>query len=127
MAEISRGPVSTLPGHAASLPTGTMCDCHSDRLAVARVQGETDSFGCEYNDLCKECLDGERSARESERSGTCEWCKSTASDLRDKRDYDEGFSGRVYRVCGECVKAENKRFEENSSYDDYYDYGDGDD
>lgn len=24
--------------------------------AVARVQGETDSFGCEMHDLCAECL-----------------------------------------------------------------------
>lgn len=34
-----------------------MCDDHPDVPAVARVQGETDSFGCEMHDLCQACLD----------------------------------------------------------------------
>ncbi|MGY7975507.1 hypothetical protein L1Q33_25460, partial [Klebsiella pneumoniae] len=57
MADISNGPVSTLRGHFCSLPTDSKCDEHPDRLAVRRVQGETDSFGCEYHDMCQECLD----------------------------------------------------------------------
>lgn len=46
MAEVT-GPTSYLPGHHCKLPPGTMCDEHPDRLAIARVQGETDSFGSE--------------------------------------------------------------------------------
>jgi len=32
-----------------------MCDDHQDRPATHRIQGETDSFGCEYIDWCDEC------------------------------------------------------------------------
>lgn len=38
------GPISTLPGHRHKLPSGATCDDHPDRPAVARIQGETDSF-----------------------------------------------------------------------------------
>jgi hypothetical protein len=37
-----------------------MCDQHPDRLAVVRLQGETDSFGAELNDMCTECRDAYR-------------------------------------------------------------------
>ncbi|TKI01529.1 hypothetical protein FCN80_26365, partial [Martelella alba] len=57
MADISNGPVSTLPGQFSGVPAGVKCDEHHDRDAVKRVQGETDSFGCEYYDMCQECLD----------------------------------------------------------------------
>ena len=120
MASVSNGPVSTLPGHSEPLPHGATCDVHPERLAATRVQGETDSFGCEYNDLCKECLDELRAhAREAKR-GVCDWCGALATDLRDRRDYDEGMSGRVYSVCGECVQRQNREIEEElSRYDDY--------
>jgi hypothetical protein len=125
MAEVSKGPVSTLPGHKMGLPPGTICDTHPDRLAVARVQGETDSFGCEYNDLCKECLAYEREMLAQTKHGKCDWCKSIVTTLRPRRDYDEGMSGPVYMVCEGCVIAENKRLaEEESDYDDRGDYDD---
>lgn len=102
-----------------------MCDEHPNRLALARVQGETDSFGCEYNDLCLECVNEERAARLADREGECDWCKNRATDLYNRRDYEEGMGGRVYRVCGECIRAENKRLEEEESYfDNEYDYYD---
>ena len=50
------GPISTLPGCERAVDPGTMCDEHPDRPAVARVQGETDSFGSEQHDLCAECV-----------------------------------------------------------------------
>jgi hypothetical protein len=46
MGEVT-GPISTLPGHSHQVPDGTVCDDHPDRPAVARIQGETDSFGAE--------------------------------------------------------------------------------
>jgi hypothetical protein len=109
-----------------------MCDQHPDRPAVARIQGETDSFGCEMNDLCQECLDADRAWKNSPeagewRKGTCEWCKNPADDLRDRRDYEEGNCGRVYRVCGACVKRDNEYWAaEAAAYDDdrYDDYDD---
>lgn len=103
MAEIT-GPIGTLPGAAHPLPDDAMCDQHPDRKAVARIQGETDSFGSELNDLCQECFDEERRyARSLEaRSGNCDWCKREKTDLADTRDYEEGLHGPVYRVCGAC-------------------------
>ncbi len=132
------GPISTLAGTEHDVPEGMMCDEHPDRPAVARIQGETDSFGCEMHDLCQECLDADRAWRNSPaaaewRKGTCEWCKSPADDLRDRRDYEEGNCGRVYRVCGACVKRDNEYWASESAaydddrYDDYDDFDDGDD
>lgn len=128
------GPISTLPGSRHRLPKGTMCDMHPDRPAVARVQGETDSMGCEMNDLCQECLDEvnayERSAEA--RSGRCDWCKTDATDLRDARCSDEGMCGPVYRVCGRCHERQKKRLQEEldryaDQYGDCDDLGDWDD
>ena len=40
-------------------------------------------------------------------------------DLRDRRDFEEGMTGRVYRVCGACVKKENDYWgAESKAYDD---------
>ena len=136
MADVT-GPISTLSGASHAVPDGQMCDQHPDRPAVARIQGETDSFGCEMHDMCQECLDAEREWRNSPeaaewRKGTCEWCKNPADDLRDRRDSEEGTCGRVYRVCGACVKKDNEYWaQEAAAYDDdrYDDYDDdfGDD
>ena len=100
-----------------------MCDDHPDRPAVARVQGETDSFGCEYLDLCQECLKKIRDYANSPeaRSGHCEWCRTPATDLRDARDYEEGMAGRVYRVCGACIQRRNERVEQELQESGYYD------
>lgn len=120
------GPISTLPGSTHhSLPEGTMCDEHPDRPAVVRVQGETDSFGSEMNDLCQECWDAEREWRRSgeARSGECDWCKQQATDLSDTRDYEEGMAGPVYRVCGACRK---RRDDRDRAYLDQFDDYDGD-
>jgi hypothetical protein len=104
------GPISTLPGTPHELPDGTTCEEHPERPAVARIQGETDSFGCELNDYCQECLDELRAYNRSPeaRTGTCDWCNQDAPDLRDKRDYEEGMNGPVYRVCGACSKRQDK-------------------
>ena len=119
MSDYHAGPTSTLPGSRAALPDGAMCDEHEDRPAAARVQGETDSFGCEYLDLCAECLDGVHVDRLAARIGKCEWCKKDATDLAETRDYEEGLSGPVYRVCGACRRRMNDRAaEELSSYGD---------
>lgn len=104
------GPISTLPGAGHPLPEGVVCDNHPDRPAVARIQGETDSFGSELWDCCEECRDELRAYRNSPeaRTGVCDWCLGEATDLRNRRDIDEGMSGRVYRVCGACVKRDNE-------------------
>ncbi|WP_050400453.1 hypothetical protein [Bradyrhizobium embrapense] len=134
MADVT-GPISTLPGSGHRLPDGTMCDRHPDRPAVARIQGETDSFGSEMNDLCTECLEAQRVyARSPEaRTGRCDWCKTNATDLSNTRDIDEGSAGPVYRVCGGCKKKQDDAIREeldrydrehgplDDGYDDYDD------
>lgn len=127
MADVT-GPIRTLRGATYDVPEGQKCDNHPRRKAVVRVQGETDSFGCEMNDLCQECWDKDRawekSAEAAEwRKGKCEWCGNKVDDLRDARDYEEGLYGRVYRVCGPCVKRrdDEARAELDSCRDDHDD------
>lgn len=104
-----------------------MCDDHPDRKAVARIQGETDSFGCEYSDVCEECLREirEYAASPEARTGQCEWCKREATDLRSARDYEEGMAGPVYRVCGACIRSRNEEaraeLEERGDFDAEWD------
>jgi hypothetical protein len=124
MADVT-GPISTLPGSRHALPEGTKCDNHPDRDAVARVQGETDSMGSEMNDLCADCLSGDREAAAEDRCGRCDWCKNAVTDLANARDYDEGTCGPVYSVCGKCREKQAKSLEEElADYDDDDDYYD---
>jgi len=106
----SRGPVSTMPGSTSPVPEGTMCDTHEDRPAVKRVQGETDSFGCEYVCVCQECLDGMHKYRADQLKveRLCHWCKKLKLGVRPHRDMDEGMCGPLYDVCSDCITAENE-------------------
>lgn len=123
MADVT-GPISTLPGATHQVPAGTMCDSHPDRPAVVRVQGETDSFGCEMIDMCEECRRADiEEQRNADTSGICDWCKQRAPRLRYRRDYEEGMSGRVYEVCDACIKHQN---EEDEEYLSGFDSGDWD-
>jgi len=111
MADVSKGSVSTLPGSVSKLPAGTMCDDHPDRPAVKRVQGETDSFGCEYNDMCQECYTKYKEyVANADTSGKCDWCKQHADKLISHRDIEEGSCGRVYDVCLPCIDAERAQW-----------------
>jgi hypothetical protein len=126
MADVT-GRISSLPGSFHVLPEGAMCDIHPDVAAVARVQGETDSFGSEMNDMCQACLDEYRAYMNSAeaRTGRCDWCKRDALDLRDTRDYEEGMCGPVYRVCDACRKKANDEaaaeLDNYESWEDFYD------
>jgi hypothetical protein len=121
MAEVI-GPCSTLPGALHPVPVGTMCDDHPEVPAIKRVQGETDSFGAELNDMCEVCYKEHIAAIEEEKAQRtpqpCDWCKTPSLNLRKRRDYEEGLSGRVYDVCGPCIKRENDRLQ--AELDDDY-------
>ena len=121
MADISRGPVATMPGSSHALPPRAKCDQHPRRKAIARIQGETDSFGCEYNDVCQECLEEMRryNASAEARMGECDWCKKEATDLGNQRDFEEGMGGPVYRVCGSCRQRYREDLLEEDG-DDWY-------
>ena len=126
MADVT-GPISSLPGAAYEPPEKQMCDDHPNRLAVIRVQGETDSFGSEMYDMCEECYRAYKEDMKTwDLSGTCEWCKVHKPRLRPKRDYEEGMCGRVYQVCDECIKRVNDEAEAELEamgyYDDWDDY-----
>lgn len=115
----SSGPTRSLPGQAAIAENLVICDDHPDRLAVKRVVGEVDSFGCEYMHMCQQCYD-EFKAHESaaDTSGKCDWCKSHKQALTPHRDFEEGSCGRVYDVCGDCIDDERKRIEEENRMND---------
>lgn len=117
------GPISTLPGRRHDLPEDQMCDEHPDRRAVARIQGETDSFGSELNDMCDECLAQHREfLRTEDTSGECEWCGKHAEKLFNKRDLEEGMAGRVYRVCQPCINVNHAYWrQQEANYHDYWD------
>lgn len=119
MAHVISGGVASLPGESWQIPEGTMCDDHPDRPAVRRVQGETDSMGCELNDMCQECLDKYKDeVKNADTSGTCEWCKTHAGKLRPRRDYEEGLYGRVYQVCEPCIDKQSARLAQEAAQED---------
>ena len=122
MADVT-GPISTLPGAEHSLPAGTMCDDHPDRPAYKRVQGETDSMGCEMYDMCCECYDAHKAAMKTmDRSGCCDWCKQPKPVLHKHRDFEEGSCGPVYAVCNDCIKRQRDALEDELEELGYYDY-----
>ena len=120
MADLT-GPISTLPGSTQFAPEGLECDNHPDRKAVRRIQGETDSFGAEFYDFCQECLDEHRQHQKESRKGRCDWCAKNAFDLRPHRDIEEGSYGRVYEVCGDCIKSERARWAKEEEENDWSD------
>lgn len=82
-------------------------------------------MGSEMLDCCAACAAEIRASRNAPeaRTGCCDWCKQMATDLRDRRDIDEGMSGRVYRVCGKCAADDNDAL--SAELEDWYDrYGD---
>jgi hypothetical protein len=116
MSHSSNGPVSSMPGSVFNPVRGTKCDEHPEVDAVKRVQGETDSFGAEYTFMCRHCLDKFNEYRSKPVEGYCDWCKNFFVGLLNRRDYDEGMCGPVYRVCVPCIAASNKAFEEEYAH-----------
>lgn len=103
------GPISSLPGAIHRVPAGATCDDHDDRLAVKRIQGETDSFGSELIDMCQECFDkyqresqAHQAAEEAYPSSACQWC-GIPKLLHPHRDWEEGSTGPVYQLCSDCI------------------------
>lgn len=106
VAEVFEG--EGLPGGRLAMPAGAVCHCGV--IAVARMQGETDSWGHEELDLCGSHL-AEMRAAEPE-VGRCEWCGHEA--LREAtRDPGEGMSGPVYEVCPGCLARLARQVEED--------------
>lgn len=118
MADVT-GPISSMPGSQHTPPTGMMCDCCDSEgkqvLAVKRVQGETDSMGCEMSDFCQSCFDkfqAECKKAEEELAEmlvTCNYCKGQVPYklITQKRDWEEGSCGRLYDVCLSCCQKQN--------------------
>lgn len=127
----SNGSVSSMPGSHHPVPDGAKCDQHANYTAYYRVQGETDSMGCEYNLMCAECYTSYKAevaaAREEETH--CDYCKTMQVGCSPMRDFEEGLGGPVYNVCGGCRKRVNDRiaeeFDEFNEEPDYC-YDDGD-
>lgn len=119
MADISNGPVSTLPRSVQETPLKAKCDEHPDRDAVKRIQGETDSFGCEYLDMCQECYQAHiEESKNHDHSGCCDWCKQHSDRLYAHRNIEEGNYGRVYQVCSPCIDKERQAWREEDDWDE---------
>ena len=133
--ECSNGPVSTLAGHVSTdgIDPGTECmgQLESEQrdvlvgcpdLATVKVQGETDSFGCEYVYLCHACHERMKLAHQQRAAQPeyCEWCKHEKTGVRDHRDIDEGLAGPVYRVCRDCIADELRELRAELDDDDFY-------
>ena len=118
MAHCSNGPVSSMPGSRHQLPLNQSCDKHPNRLAVVRIQGETDSFSAEYVDMCEECkqdyLKHIEEHKEDERH--CEICLGNKKGVKPRRDPEEGSCGRLYDMCPECYRKMVDAFCDDDDY-----------
>lgn len=124
MSGCSEGRVSSMPGSVHKVPEGQMCDHEGhDHLAEVRIQGETDSMGCEFIDLCTPEADKLLAALRAPRDGYCEVHGGPGSDLKNWRDFDEGMAGRIYQACRSCRDEANKRAAEE--YEEMRDYNAG--
>lgn len=103
MADVG-GPISSLPGTLLKLPENQTCDEHTDRLAVVRVQGETDSFGYEAIDWCQECYDKYKTEIPDYTFNCCSHCHCSGVKTTKTRDPDEGSCGPVYDLCDGCLQ-----------------------
>ncbi len=114
------GPVSSLPGYKAKTEAGAMCDDHPERSSVATIQGETDSMGCEFIEMCSECYEKYKGHKEEAREifSICDWCNGNQKGCSPTRDYEEGTSGPVYNVCPGCRqrKSEEAQAELDEDY-----------
>lgn len=91
-----------LPGRILVLVPGSVCDEHTEALAVKCVQGETDSFGHESLHMCQACFDNyKEELKKPQVPHQCDWCKKVEV-CSPARDYSEGLSGPVYDVCQAC-------------------------
>jgi hypothetical protein len=112
MAHVS-GPVSTLPGCTRAAPADAQCDAHPTIKAAYRVQGETDSFGAEYADMCDQCYAQYKQELAQQGggfyTGTCGSCSKSNQSLFAWRDPDEGMAGPVYYACRSCKDRINER------------------
>jgi hypothetical protein len=98
------GPTKTLPGSLHPVPPGAMCDKHPDRIAIARVQGETDSMAAELIDCCAFCAPVVQAAAKSAAVDCeCDRCHEFSDQLKNYRDPDEGAAGRLYQLCERCI------------------------
>jgi hypothetical protein len=98
----------TLPGFTIAGAEG-QCEQECGRPATCQVQGETDSSGAEWWNLCDVCA---AAAGDPTIDGPCDWCKQDAGALRPIRDWEEGLGGPVYWVCAACAKKEREGFAE---------------
>jgi hypothetical protein len=114
---ISNGPVKTLPG-TVHKSTSATCD-FCDEPSVCSIQGETDSFGAEYNDVC---ATHKAEFAESKIEGMCDFCKKEDDDLCVTRDPDEGQAGPVYYVCGPCITKQREAIAKELAQEDYGEY-----
>ena len=99
-----------LPGtYLGVAEKGSQCEHCGINSATQKIQGETDSSGYDILLLCDGCVENLRQAPPT--LGICDWC-GKHSQLFHRRDYTEGTSGSVYRICLECIHRQNEEAEQ---------------
>lgn len=87
-------------------PGENKCEEHPEVDAVVERVNECDSFGCDTTPMCKECKDEYLLELEKNPSvtlkGKCHICK-TYGTVTPKKDPEEGFAGRYYDLCDNCL------------------------
>ena len=123
------GPIRSLPGHKHVCPADMICDECGVEKANIRIQGETDSFGCEMHDYCEMCYSEiQKSIEESKTmdpdfgKDVCDHCHKHTF-CNPARDPEEGSTGAIYYLCVDCKKKMVDAFIDDSRHDD----DDGDD
>lgn len=135
-----------LPGDVRTLPADTKKTCdfiiwegikernteYCKSKANVRIQGETDSFGAEYEYFCFDCADlneimlleykkeqieedkkYEHNIPEELRGKRCcETCKKWVTKVLPTRDPDEGSHGPVYYKCIDCMEKFDRSLQE---------------
>ena len=99
------GPIRSLPGHKHVCPADMICDECGVEKASIRIQGETDSFGCEMHDYCEMCYSEiQKSIEESKTmdpdfgKDVCDHCHKLTL-CNPARDPEEGSTGAIYYLC----------------------------
>ncbi len=103
--------VNIVTGQRIATPENAKCYNHEDRHAFVRIVGDVSMGVAEVYDYCKECHEEiKKQEQESKKAGeTCDYCKIVKHDCANRRDYEEGSNGPVYRVCLDCRRKEDER------------------
>ena len=105
--------MSVLPGQLRKLLSYQAESCKTcDEPATYELIGEVDSHGYEHEFYCAVHGREEKGKVDAQdKTGSCDWCKTSEVEVIPTRDFEEGLSGAVYEVCRPCRSKQAERLE----------------